>query len=69
MNDDINHPTLKAASVIAAGIAGFTWSQLAAILSCIYASILIGEWLWKRIFKPMALTHGWIKPKTIWIED
>jgi len=49
----IPHAALKATSAIAvAGIAGYTWSEIAACLAAIYTLILIGEWAWKRLIKP-----------------
>jgi hypothetical protein len=63
---DIHNPAIKAASAIAAaGFAGLTWNEIAAILAAFYTLLLICEWVWKRVIKPMALTRGWIKPKLI----
>lgn len=67
MNEHIEHPAIKAVSaVIAASVATVTWSQVAAILASLYTAILIGEWAWKRMIKPLAIRRGWIKPKTIY---
>jgi hypothetical protein len=49
---------LKAGTAL---FAGFTWSDIAAILACIYSTILIGEWAWKRIFRGFAQRRGWVK--------
>lgn len=52
-SDQIAHPVLKATTAVAAaGIAGYTWSEIAAFLAAVYTAILIGEWLWKRVIKP-----------------
>lgn len=52
-SDQVSHPLLKATTAVAAaGIAGYTWSEIAAFLAAIYTLILIGEWVWKRLLKP-----------------
>ncbi len=68
MNDQtqIANPAVKATSAIAAaGFAGLTWNEIAAILAALYTLLLICEWVWKRVIKPTALTRGWIKPRLI----
>lgn len=65
MNDNttIAHPIAKAASaVVAAGMAGYSWSEIAAMLAALYTVILIGEWMWKRIVKPFILRRHGITP-------
>lgn len=50
----INHAALKATSAIAAaGVAGYTWSEIAAFLAATYTFILICEWMWKRVIRPL----------------
>lgn len=64
MNDQVNHPVAKAVSAVAAaGFAGLAWSEIAAILAAAYTSILIGEWLWKRLLRPYLIRIGRITPK------
>lgn len=62
-NTDIANPVAKAVtSVAAAGFAGYTWSDFAAMAATIYTCILIGEWVWKRLIKPGMLRRRGIKP-------
>lgn len=58
----VQNQVIKVGSVVAAaGLAGWSWSEIASMLSAIYALILIVEWAWKRIFKPIFIRRGWIK--------
>jgi hypothetical protein len=51
----------KVATVWAA--VGITsWADAASFLAAIYTAMLICEWLWKRVFKPIAVREGWLKP-------
>jgi hypothetical protein len=61
MNDPIQHPVLKASSAVAAMVAGWQWGEIAAALAAIYSFLLISEWFWKRLWKPIFLYFGWIK--------
>lgn len=70
MNDNpIHYQTLKATGAISLGFAGLTISEWAALAALVYSLLLIGEWLWKKVIKPLALVRGWIKPKLIHMED
>lgn len=62
MNDnaEIHSPLLKVASAWA--LIGVTsWADAAAFLGAVYSALLILEWLWKKIFRPLAVDAGWIK--------
>jgi hypothetical protein len=37
------------------------WGEIAAALAAIYSFLLISEWFWKRLWKPIFLYFGWIK--------
>ena len=53
-------PVLKIVTVWAA--VGITsWSEAAAFFATIYTSLLISEWLWKKIVKTMLIRFGWLK--------
>jgi hypothetical protein len=59
---------MKAASaVLAAGYAGLSYSELAAILAGIYTSLLIGEWVWKKVLRPVLEHFGVMKKKRVYI--
>jgi hypothetical protein len=60
MTDDIKHLPAKAASVGAAWMGGMTWGEFASMLAAIYTGLLMIEWVWKRIGKPLAQRRGWI---------
>ena len=60
-NKDISMPVAKAASALAA--AGLTWSEWAAILAAFYTFLLISEWFWKRLWRPLLERKGWIRKK------
>lgn len=63
MNDDtqIHHPAFKACSVIFLWMCSMTWGELASMLAAIYTFCLLMEWGWKKILKPIAIHHGWMK--------
>ena len=53
---------MKLGSVWAA--VGITsWADAAALLAAIYSALLIAEFLWKKLFRPMAEARGWMRPK------
>lgn len=59
-NTEISSPMLKVLSAWA--IIGITsWADFAAFLGALYTLLLILEWLWKKAFRPLAMSKGWIK--------
>lgn len=51
-NDHIAAPLAKIATAWAA--VGITsWAEAASFAAFLYSMLLIGEWLWKRLFRPM----------------
>jgi hypothetical protein len=60
--DDINMPVAKVVSLWT--LIGITsWTEAAAFAGFMYSLLLIGEWLWKRIFRKLAERQGWVKPR------
>lgn len=58
MNADIeSKAAIVKVSVLWTGVAvggtTLSWAEIAAILASVYSLILIGEWLWKRIGRPL----------------
>lgn len=51
--EDINHLGLKLLSVPPTLVASFTWGGLASILSCVWFTLLILDFLWKKVVKPL----------------
>jgi hypothetical protein len=39
------------------------WSQIAAMVAAAYTMLLIAEWFWKKLWRPILEARGWIKPK------
>lgn len=58
---EVNHPVLKIFSAILASLAGMSWGEIASMLAAGYTVLLIVDWFWKRIFKPVCVRKGWIK--------
>lgn len=39
------------------------WATIASLVAVVYTSLLICEWLWKKIIRPLAERWKWIKPR------
>ncbi len=48
MSDTVQAPVIKIATAWAA-VGVTSWSEAAAALAAVYTSILIGEWLWRKL--------------------
>ena len=60
----IEAPVAKVAtSITAVALGALSWSDIAAILAAIYSTLLISEWMWKRVFRPLAIRRRWIKTR------
>ena len=58
----VDHPAAKIATLW--GLIGITsWTDFAAFVAAIYSLVLLGEWLWKRVGRPLCERRGWIKHK------
>lgn len=60
--------TLTMWATIAAGIGVNTWAEAAsfasfcaAALGALYSMLLLLEWFWKRIWRPLGVKLGWVK--------
>lgn len=51
-SEDINHLGLKLLS-LPPTLAVSTWGGLASVLSCVWVTLLICDFLWKKIVKPL----------------
>lgn len=43
------------------------WGTIASILAAAYTALLIGEWLWKKLLRPLAERRRWVKPRKRYI--
>ena len=39
------------------------WGTVASIAAALYSGLLITEWFWKKLWRPMLEKQGWIKRK------
>ena len=39
------------------------WGDVAQFVAAIYTSLLILEWFWKKFWRPILESKGWIKPR------
>ena len=61
-NNDIPMPVAKVVSLWA--VIGVTsWTEAAAFAGFVYSMILIGEWVWKKLIRPLAERRGWVKER------
>lgn len=38
-----------------------SWADAASALAFFYTLLLVCEWIWKRLIRPLAERHGWLK--------
>ena len=60
-----NDPVLTA-------ILALPWATIAQIGAAMYSLLLVSEWFWKKLWRPLAERRGWIKPmrrRVITIEE
>lgn len=62
--DDIQNQVFKVGSLWAAVGIG-SWTDAAAFLAAVYSLILLLEWAWKRIARPLLVRFGWMQPATV----
>lgn len=56
----VGAPALKIATAWLA--VGFTsWAEFASFLAACYTGLLIGEWFWKKFWRPALERLGWLK--------
>lgn len=61
-NNEISMPVTKVVSLWA--VIGVTsWTEAAALAGFVYSMLLISEWLWKKLVRPLAERRGWVLPK------
>ena len=61
-------PAVKVASAWAA--VGITsWADAAAAMAFVYSVALFGEWLWKKILRPLCERRGWLQRRKRRMED
>lgn len=46
-----------------------SWSDFAAFLGACYTAALLAEWCWKRMWRPMLVHYGYLKPITVKAPD
>lgn len=39
-----------------------SWADFAAFLGAIYTAVLLGEWAFKKVVRPICIRRGWMKP-------
>jgi hypothetical protein len=40
-----------------------SWADVAAALAALYSALLVGEFIWKKIARPLFVLAGWVPPK------
>ncbi|WP_313080415.1 hypothetical protein [Pulveribacter sp.] len=59
---NINAPLAKLFTLWAAvGIS--SWQEAAAAAAALYSFLLIFEWTWKKVWRPILELAGWLKPR------
>lgn len=39
------------------------WATIAQMAAALYTMLLMGEWFWKKLWRPLAERRGWVKPQ------
>lgn len=65
----INHAAVKAVSAVGVFATIDLWTTVGKVCAATYSVAILAEWLWKRIFKPLALHYGWVRSKSVIIRD
>lgn len=61
MTTTIEHPAAKASTALGVStIAGVSAADWAAWLAAAYTTLLICEWLWKKVIRPFLQSRGWL---------
>lgn len=65
---DVPHQVVQAATATWSynawlAVNSIPWGTLASIAATIYTLILIGEWFWKKLWRPFFERTGWIKKR------
>lgn len=61
--DSLLVPGLKIGT--AWGVVGITsWADAASFLAALYTFLLVCEWLWKKLLRPLCEERGWMKRKS-----
>lgn len=72
MDEHINHPLVKA-SVAAGAYVSIEWldflTTAGKVCAALTAIAIFSEWFWKKVCRPIGWRLGWIKPKTVWIDQ
>jgi hypothetical protein len=71
MNSEVQNPVAKTACAWGAYCASellnalgiTTWAEAAAFFGTIYTLTLLGEWFWKKLWRPLFVHFGLMKPK------
>lgn len=67
-NTDISMPVAKSVSLwVLIGISNWAdaasfAAALAGFMAAFYSVLLIGEWFWKKFWRPFFVARGWLKP-------
>lgn len=38
------------------------WATIAQMAAALYTTLLMGEWFWKKLWRPFLERRGWLKP-------
>ena len=52
----------SASDPVVAAILALPWATIAQMAAALYTVLLMGEWFWKKFWRPLLERQGWIKP-------
>lgn len=59
----VQHATAGASAATWNAINAVPWGTIASIVAVLYTTLLIAEWFWKKLWRPLLERRGWIRPK------
>lgn len=64
MSNHVDNLPIKIATVWGA-IGVTSWAEAASFLAFVLSAMALGEWLWKKLVRPILVYTGHMKPKSV----
>lgn len=65
----IHHAVIKVVSAVGVFMTIDLWTTAGKVCAATYSMLIMAEWLWKRVIKPLSVRLGWIKTPNVITQD